>query len=76
MKTYELDNSPPPLHTLVVETQDGEEILLTEHHQPVAKLVPVAPLAPSHPKAGTLAGNLWMADDFNAPLTDFQDYMQ
>jgi antitoxin (DNA-binding transcriptional repressor) of toxin-antitoxin stability system len=76
MKTYELDHSPPGLHTMVEEVQGGEEILLTEHEQPVAKLVPVAPQASVHPKAGTLAGSLWMADDFNAPLADFQDYMQ
>ena len=24
---------------------------------------------------GTLEGKVWMADDFNAPLDDFKDYM-
>jgi antitoxin (DNA-binding transcriptional repressor) of toxin-antitoxin stability system len=76
MKTYELDTLPSPLQTLVEQAQSGEEILLTEHDQPVAKLVSVTPSVPAHPKAGTLAGGLWMADDFNAPLADFQDYQQ
>lgn len=75
MKTYELDKSPPSLHAMVEEAQAGEEILLTEHDQPVAKLVPVA-AALAHAKAGTLTGCLWMAEDFNAPLADFQDHMR
>jgi len=27
------------------------------------------------PKLGCLKGQIWMADDFDAPLEDFKDYM-
>jgi hypothetical protein len=27
------------------------------------------------PKAGFMKGKIWMADDFDAPLEDFKEYM-
>jgi hypothetical protein len=32
---------------------------------------------PAHPrrKAGSMKGQIWMADDFDAPLHDFKDYI-
>ena len=76
MKTYELDETPPSLQTMVEETRTGEEILITEHQKPVAKLVPVNGVTRSRPKAGSLPGSVWMSSDFNAPREDFKDYMQ
>ena len=35
----------------------------------------VATPAP-RPRFGSLAGKIWMAPDFNAPLDDFKDYME
>lgn len=28
------------------------------------------------PRFGSLAGKIWIAPDFNAPLDDFKDYME
>jgi hypothetical protein len=28
------------------------------------------------PQFGSLAGKIWMAPDFNAPLVDFKDYLE
>jgi antitoxin (DNA-binding transcriptional repressor) of toxin-antitoxin stability system len=39
MKTYELEGAPHVLRTLVSDAQAGEEIVLTSHEQPVAKIV-------------------------------------
>ena len=76
MKAYELDSILPGLQTLVEEAQAGEEILITEHQKPVAKLVPVSNATRPRPKAGSLPGEIWMAADFNAPLADFKEYME
>ena len=35
----------------------------------------VATPAP-RPRFGSLAGKIWMAPDFNAPLDDFKEYME
>jgi prevent-host-death family protein len=47
----------------------GEEIIIAKAGKPVAKLVPVYEDKPKRP-LGFYKGQIWMADDFNAPLPD------
>jgi len=56
----------------------GEEIVITENQQPVAKLVSEQPKTkPSRPGPGVCKGEiLYMAPDFDAPLEDFKEYME
>jgi prevent-host-death family protein len=46
----------------------GEEVIITRHGRPGARLLP----AQSTPKrkVGTLKGKVWVSDDFDAPLPD------
>ena len=49
----------------------GEEIVITQDDRPVAKISPIKrPL-----KRGSAKG-IWMSDDFDEPLEDFQEYME
>jgi prevent-host-death family protein len=57
------------LSRLVDQVNAGEEVVITRHGRPVARLVPAAQETPSR-RLGTLRGNVWMADDFDAPLPD------
>jgi len=81
MKTYALEAPPPSLAALVEEVKRGEEIVLTDHNQPVARIVPPAPSAIGNGtearslRAGCLKG-FWMSPDFDEPLDDFKDYME
>ena len=55
----------------------GEEVLITENDQPVARLIAAAPAVRQPRKLGTLKGTvLYMAPDFDAPLEDFKEYME
>jgi prevent-host-death family protein len=45
----------------------GEEIIIARAGVPVAKLVPIQAERPTRP-LGLFKGQIWMADDFNAPL--------
>ncbi|SRR6266700_180670 len=47
----------------------GEEIIIARAGVPVAKLVPIQAEKPKRP-LGLFKGQIWMADDFNAPLPD------
>jgi len=76
MKTYALNQNLPSLAALIAELKPDEEIVLTEHERPVAKLVAVASPAHPHPQAGTLKGKIWMSADFDEPLEDFKEYMK
>ena len=50
----------------------GEEIIITQDDKPVAKICPIKrPL-----KRGSAKGKIWMRDDFDEPLEDFQEYME
>lgn len=59
---------------LILAASRGQEFLITEADCPMAQIVPVAtpgqrPLA----RAGTARGLVWMAEDFDAPLDDWQN---
>lgn len=50
----------------------GEEIVITQDNKPVAKISPIKrPL-----KRGSAKGKVWMSDDFDQPLEDFQEYLE
>jgi prevent-host-death family protein len=47
----------------------GEEVIIAKAGTPVAKLVPVKVAQGKRP-LGLYRGQIWMADDFDAPLPD------
>jgi antitoxin (DNA-binding transcriptional repressor) of toxin-antitoxin stability system len=57
------------LKELISKLAPGEEIVITDKEQPVAKLI-AAPVMPQKPRQpGTLKGTvLYIAPDFDAPL--------
>ena len=57
----------------------GEELIITENQQPVAKLVSEQPNGAKTPRPGPglFKGIItYMAPDFDAPLEDMQEYME
>jgi prevent-host-death family protein len=57
------------LSQLLKRVQGGEEVIIAKAGKPVAKLVPVEG-APRPRVPGTGKGQIWMSDDFDAPLPD------
>lgn len=60
---------------LLQRVQAGEEVVLTQENEPVARLVPAA-ASSRKPKFGAARGLLTVADDFDEPLDDFAPYTQ
>jgi len=60
---------------LIQKTLLGEEVVIARDHQPLVRLVPLSwPESKRRPGSG--AGELlFMAEDFDAPLDEFQEYM-
>ena len=57
------------LSRLIDQVNAGEEVVITRHGRPVARLVPAEAAKPR--KLGLLEGKgYWIADDFDAPLPD------
>jgi len=78
MTTVSIQEAQAKLSELIRDLLPGEEVIITENEQPVARLVPPASQPKRPPRRlGTLRGTvLSMAPDFDAPLEDFKEYME
>ena len=77
MRTYPLKTAPGELERLFDAAQRGKTIVLVDEHGRAVKLVPIESLRPTKPrKAGSARGRIRIADDFDAPLDDFAEYME
>lgn len=74
--TISLEKAQADLKAIVHNLVPGEEIIITENQQPVARLVSVPkPEREPLPPPGFMKGQvLSMAPDFNEPLDDLKDY--
>ena len=76
--TISVEEAQANLKKLIHQLAPGEEVVITENHQPVAKLVGELPKAlPSQrPGPGIGKGMIsFIAPDFDAPLEDLKEYM-
>jgi prevent-host-death family protein len=75
MTTVSIDTAQANLPDLIRQLVPGEEVIVTEDGKPVARILP-ATAPPLERKLGALQGTvLFMAQDFDAPLEDFREYM-
>ena len=58
------------LSRLVEKAAKGEEIVIAKAGKPKAKLVPFTKPGGGKRKPGRLKGKIWIADDFDAPMTE------
>jgi len=78
MTTIALSELQTSLAEVVHRLLPGEEVIITEHDRPIARLLPAEAAQEPLPRTpGTLKGTvLYMAPDFNDPLDDFKEYME
>ncbi len=69
MTTFNLYDAKTNLSQLVERAAAGEEIVIAKAGKPLAKLVPLTPGRASR-VFGQLAGQIWIAPDFDDPLPD------
>jgi prevent-host-death family protein len=77
--TITVDEAQAKLKELIHHMVPGEEIIITENQEPVAKLVsePAKPQLKQRPGPGLCKGMItYIAPDFDAPLEDMKEYMQ
>lgn len=55
------------LSRIVEEVATGREVVIAKAGKPIARIVPLEGAKPKH-RFGLLAGRIWVADDFDAPL--------
>jgi antitoxin (DNA-binding transcriptional repressor) of toxin-antitoxin stability system len=75
--TVSLEEAQSSLKELIDRLAPGEEIVITDSEQPVARLIGARPPRPPRPAPGLGKGSiLYMAPDFDEPLDEFKDYME
>jgi len=77
--TITVDEAQAILKDLIRRMAPGEEVIITDNQQPVAKLVsqPAKATTSPRPGPGLCKGMItYMAPDFDAPLEDMRGYME
>lgn len=73
MPVVNIHDAKARLSELVRRVEQGEEVLLARRNRPIVRLALVEADAPRR-RRGTWAGEITLADDFDAPLPDFDGY--
>lgn len=78
MPVVTLQEAQATLSELIHRLAPGDEVVITENNQPVARLVSAPAESKREPrKLGTLRGTvIRMSNDFDAPLDEFKEYME
>ena len=73
MTSVALDIAQKNLPDLIEDVLLGGHVLITRDKTPVAEIIPVSGLKPA-PIFGSAKGMVTMAEDFDSPLADFDEY--
>jgi antitoxin (DNA-binding transcriptional repressor) of toxin-antitoxin stability system len=76
MTTVTIQEAQAALPDLIDKLAPGEEMVITENSEPIAKLTRTEAQKQWPCKAGSAKGKIWMAPDFDAPLEEFREYME
>jgi antitoxin (DNA-binding transcriptional repressor) of toxin-antitoxin stability system len=77
MPTVTVQEAQARLQDLIHQLTPGDELVITENNEAVARLARTGPKKQWPCKAGSArATTHWMAPDFDAPLEDFKEYME
>jgi prevent-host-death family protein len=75
MPSVTIEEARNNLSELIHRLTPGEEVVITENDQPVARLVPPPPIQPKKSRQfGTLKGTVLSMEHFDDPLEDFEEY--
>ncbi len=75
--TVTISHAQSHLAELIAKANAGEEIVITLDEKPIARLLVEKPAQQQPRLPGSAKGMIaYMADDFDAPLEDFKEYME
>lgn len=73
MSIVNIHQAKTHLSRLVDEAVHGGEVIIARANKPLVKLVPVDEARPPR-RLGAAAGHVWMSEDFDEPLPDFDEH--
>jgi len=75
MRQVTRDEAQTQLAELLDAALEGEEVYIGGEGMALVRLLPVSEAAPRR-RAGTARGLIYMSDDFDDPLPEFEEYMR
>ena len=75
MSTITVEEAQSRLTELIQQLRPGDEVIITENNQPVAKLVAQGPVVRQPRKAGSCKGMITIVSDDEEHLDDFKEYL-
>ena len=75
MERYTLKDAQDRLKKLLDDAQGGKTVVILDEDNRAVQLVPLEAKTKSR-KAGSARGKIKMVSDFDAPLSDFDEYME
>ena len=77
MPTVTIQDAQARLSDLIHRLAPGDEVVITENDEPVAKLARTERKKQWPCKAGSAKGTIhWMSPDFDEPLEEFKEHME
>jgi len=83
VKTITVDEAQTPLPDIIRQLADGGELIITQDHQPVARLIRISASKPTTrpgppvtgiPKLWQYKGRFVVPDNFDEPLDELREY--
>lgn len=59
---------------LLERASRGEDVLITKDDRPLARITAPSKEEKRKRQFGSVEGEIWMSEDFDEPLDDFQEY--
>lgn len=75
MHQVSIEEAQTTLPDLIEAAVGGDEVRIAKDDQHIVRLVPVSGMKPV-PQFGSAKGLITMAEDFDAPLEDFDEYAE
>lgn len=70
MESVNVHEAKTHFSKLLEQVQNGEEIVIAKAGRPIARLIAYKPAARGVAAPGAMAGEIWIAEDFDLPLDD------
>ena len=73
MATFNVADAKSRFSELLQKAMVGEEVIIAKDNKPIVKLVSLVTPGKTR-RPGSAKGQIWMAPDFDAAPSDFEDY--
>ncbi len=73
MQFVNIHDAKTQLSRLLEQVQSGEDVVIAKSGTPIVRLVPYVTPKRKIAPPGAMAGEIWIADDFDAPMDELFD---